>query len=75
MSKILANTYATEYGFIDKEFVEIVCQVLEIKSRRLIKPKQIQGFDVKAAKSITHTIYPILAIGTYIESLALLFIT
>ena len=27
----LANTYATGYGFIDEEFAEKVCQVLEIQ--------------------------------------------
>ena len=26
----LADTYATGYGFIDEEFAETVCQVLEI---------------------------------------------
>ncbi len=37
----LADTCATGYGFIDKEFAETVCQVLEIEPQRLIKPKQI----------------------------------
>ena len=41
MTITLANTCATRYGFIDKEFMKIVCQVLEIKPQRLIKPKQI----------------------------------
>ena len=31
MATILANTCATEYGFIDEEFAEIICQVLKIK--------------------------------------------
>ena len=31
MAITLANTCASGYGFIDKEFAEIVCQVLEIK--------------------------------------------
>ena len=35
----LADIYATGYGFINEEFVETVCQVLEIKPQRLIKPK------------------------------------
>ena len=38
---LLADTYAIRYGFIDKKFVEEVCQVLKIKSQRLIKLKQI----------------------------------
>ena len=41
MATILANTCATGYSFIDEKFVERVCQILEIESQRLIKPKQI----------------------------------
>ena len=75
MAIILANTCATGYSFIDEEFANTVCQVLEIKSQRLIKPKQIQGFDGRAAKPITHAIYPTLTVGTHTESLAPLLIT
>ena len=74
MATILANTCATEYSFIDEEFAETVCQVLEIKPQRLIKPKQIQRFDGKAAKPITHAIYPTLTVGTHTKNLALLLI-
>ena len=35
----LADTYATEYRFIDEEFGETICQVLEIKLQCLIKSK------------------------------------
>ena len=52
-----------------------VCQVLEIKSQCLIKPKQIQRFDGKAAKPITYAIYLTLTIDTHTKSLALLLIT
>ena len=72
---ILADTYATGYSFIDEEFAETVCQVLEIEPQHLIKPKQIQGFDGKVAKPITHAIYPTLTVGDHIESLAPLLIT
>ena len=41
MATTLANTCATGYAFIDEEFAETVCQVLEIEPQRLIKPKQI----------------------------------
>ena len=41
MVTILANTCATEYDFIDKKFAETICQIFEIKSQYLIKPKQI----------------------------------
>ena len=72
---ILVDTCAIEYGFIDKEFAKTVCQVLEIESQRLIKPKQIQEFDGKTAKPITHAIYPSLTIGAHTKSLAPLLIT
>ena len=52
MATILADTCATGYGFIDEEFAETVCQVLEIEPQRLIKPKQIQEFDGRATKVI-----------------------
>ena len=71
----LADTCATGYGFIDEEFAETVCHVLEIESQRLIKLKQIQRFDDRAAKPITHAIYPTLTIGDHTESFAPLLIT
>ena len=71
----LADTCATGYGFIDEEFAETVCQVLEIEPQCLVKSKQIQGFNGRAAKLITHAIYPILIVGDHTESLALLLIT
>ena len=72
---ILANTCATGYSFIDEEFAETVYQVLVIKLQCLIKPKQIQGFDGRAAKPITHAIYLTLTISTHIENLVPLLIT
>ena len=75
MAIILANTYTTEYGFIYEEFAETVCQGFEIKSQNLIKPKQIQKSDGRAAKLITHAIYLIPTIGTYTENLTPLLIT
>ena len=75
MATTLADTCATGYGFIDEEFAETVCQNLEIEPQRLIKPKEIQGFDGRAAKPITHAIYPTLTVGTHTESLAPLLIT
>ena len=41
MGTTLADTCATGYVFINEEFAETVCQVLEIELQRLIKPKQI----------------------------------
>ena len=36
MAIILANIYATRYEFVNKKFVEIICQIFEIKSQCLI---------------------------------------
>ncbi len=74
-SIILIDTCATRYGYIDEEFVETVCQILEIEPQHLIKPKQIQRFDIRIAKPIIYAIYPPLTFDTHIESLTLLPIT
>lgn len=73
--KTLIDMCATRSGFIDKKFAKIVCKKLEIQPQRLTKPKLIQGFDSRAAKPITHAIYPMLSLGKHTESLALLLIT
>ena len=75
MAITLAKTCATRYSFLDEKFAETVCQVLKIKPQCLIKPKQIQEFDGRATKPITHAIYPILTVGTHTKSLASLLIT
>ena len=75
IATILADTCTIRYSFIDEKFAEKVCLVLEIKPQYLIKLKQIQEFDNRVAKLITHTIYLILIIGIYTESLAFLPIT
>lgn len=75
MARIFVNHSATRYGFIDKESVETVCQVAEIKSKRVIEPKQIQEFDNSASKSITPAIYFTLNVSTYTESSAIMLIT
>ena len=71
----LVDTCATGYGFINEKFAETVCQVLEIELQRLIQLKQIQEFDGRAAKRITHAIYPTLTAGAHTESFAPLLIT
>lgn len=71
----LVDTCTTRYGFIDENFAEYVCQVLQIKTQRLIKPKPIQGFDGKVTKPITYAIYPTLTIGNYTKSLTLVLMT
>ena len=71
----LVDTCATGFGFINEKFAEIVCERLEIQPQRLTKPKPIQGFDGRAARPVTHAIYPTLSVGNHIESLAPLLIT
>lgn len=39
MAIILANTYAIRYDFINEKFIEIICQIFEIKSQYLIQLK------------------------------------
>lgn len=41
MAIILTDSYATGYGFVHKKFAKIVCQILQIKSQRLLKLKQM----------------------------------
>ncbi len=71
----LVHNCAIGYGFIDKKFVVIVCQTLEIEPQHLTKPKPIQGFDDRAAQLVIYIIYPILFIGSHIENLVSLLIT
>lgn len=52
--------------------MEKVCQVFKIKSLYLIKSKQVQKFDDRAVKPITHIIYSILTTSIYTKSLAFL---
>lgn len=68
MAISLANICTTGYSFIHEEFAETICQVLEIKPQRLIKPKQIQEFHGRVTRPITHIIYLTLIIGIYTES-------
>ena len=39
-----------------------VCDKLQIKLIRLLKPKAIQSFDSKQAPNITHAIYPTMTV-------------
>ena len=59
---------------MNKKFVEIICERLEIQAQRLTKPKLIQGFDHRVARHIIHTIYPTLSVGNHTKNLAFLLI-
>lgn len=75
MATILTNTYTILYGCINKEFAKTICQVLQIQSQRLTKPKKIPRFDNTNAKPISHAIYPTQTICTHGQNLTLLVIT
>ena len=68
----LVDIYATKFDFINGKFAKIICHILKIQPQCLSKPKSIQGFNRRAAKSVTYTIYPILSIRKHTESLTLL---
>jgi len=56
--KLLIDTEAADYSFIDELIAQNVCNYLQIKSLTLIKAKSIREFnDHYAKKLITHVIY------------------
>ena len=71
----LIDTCTIRFSFIDEKFAEIVCERLEIQFQRLTKPKPIQGFDDKAIRPVTYTIYPTLSVENHTKSLVPLLIT
>jgi len=56
--KLLIDTEAADYSFIDELIAQNVCDYLQIKLLTLIKAKSIRKFDNHYAKKlITHVIY------------------
>ena len=72
---ILVSTCVTRFFFIKQNFLGIFCKKLKIQLQCLIKTKQIQRFDGKAACPITHALYPTLSIRNYTKSLVFLLLT
>ena len=74
--KLLIDTEAADYSFIDEVIAQIVCDQLQIKSLTLIKAKSIREFDNHYAKKlITHVIYSNLMIQDYTVNIASMLIT
>jgi hypothetical protein len=60
--KVLIDTGATGYGFIDERTAQKICSALGIQPVSLLTPKPIQGFNGRLIKPVTHAIYPSLII-------------
>ena len=58
----LLDTGATGIAFINKKIACYICEVLQISSIKLAKPKSVKGFDDRLAKPIIYAIYPTLTI-------------
>ena len=64
----LLDTGATGYSFVDPAMACRVCDKLGIEPIRLSKPKAIRGIDGKQALSVTHAIYPTMAVQDHRET-------
>jgi hypothetical protein len=60
--RVLIDTGATGYRFIDERTAQEVCSALGIQPILLSRPKPIRGFNGRLVKPITHAIYPSLTI-------------
>jgi len=66
--KLLIDTEAADYSFIDELIAQNVCDHLQIKSLSLIKLKSIRKFDDHYAKKfITHAIYSNLTVQDHLK--------
>ena len=72
--KILINTDAIDYAFIDKEIAQLVCNMLNMKSVSLLKSKFLIEFDNRYVSSIIYVIYFKLTIELHFEFIVLLLI-
>jgi len=74
--KLLIDTEAADYSFIDELITQNVCDHLQIESLSLIKLKSIRKFnDHYAKKLITHAIYSNLTVQDHIKRFASMLIT
>ena len=71
----LVDTGATGHCFIDEATAQDVCDRLEIEPQRLLKAKNIRGFDGKPGTPITHAIYPTMKIHDHIQTLTPMLVT
>ncbi len=74
--KLLIDTEAADYSFIDELIAQNVCDYLQIESLSLIKLKSIREFDNHYAKKlITHAIYLNLTVQNHMKRFASMLIT
>ena len=74
--RLLVNTGATGYAFIDRSLVPSICERLNIEPIPLFKPKRVRGFDEQISpRPLTHCIHPNLILQGHKELTAPLFIT
>jgi hypothetical protein len=71
----LMDSGATGGSFVNAVDAKRICEIENISPIKLIKPKNIEGFNGAAAPIVTHAIYPRLQIRDHVESLCPLFIT
>ena len=73
--KVLIDTGATGYRFIDEYITQEVCLILDIQPLPLSRPKPIRGFNSRLVKPITYTIYLNLTVQSHSKRIAPLLIT
>ncbi len=74
--KLLIDTEAADYSFIDELIAQNVCDYLQIESLSLIKLKSIRRFDDHYAKNlITHAIYLNLTVQDHMKRFTSMLIT
>ncbi len=74
--KLLIDTEAADYSFIDELIAQNVCDHLQIESLSLIKLKSIRRFnDHYAKKFITHAIYLNLTVQDHMKRFVFMLIT
>ena len=73
--RALIDTDATEYAFLNEKRARVLCDTLGIEPQALARPKDIKAFDGKAAKQITHGVYPHMTIAGHSELTASMLIT
>jgi hypothetical protein len=74
-TKIMIDTDAIDYCFIDRVTTQEICEIAEISSVQLNKSKKVRAFDDCFSTLITHVIYSSLKIENHFESITLMLIT
>ena len=67
-TKVMIDTDAIDYCFIDRVTAQKVCEIVEISSIQLNKSKIVRAFDERSKTFITHAIYFSLKMKNHFES-------